>query len=152
MKIAIGSDHAGFTLKEGIRELLRGKGYEVEDFGTTSDESTDYPDFAAAVARAVAAGAAARGILVCSTGVGMSIAANKVRGIRAALGVNPDEVALSRAHNNANVLTMGAKYTDLSTAGELIDIFLATKFDGVRHARRVGKIMALETESVSPAG
>ena len=113
MKVALGADHAGFLLKEQIRANLEAQGVEVHDFGTASQESTDYPDYAAKVAREVAAGHFDRGILVCSTGVGMSIAANKVEGIRAALGVNVEEVALTRGHNDANVLTLGAKYTDL---------------------------------------
>lgn len=147
MKIAIGSDHAGFVLKQQLRDVLREKGYAVTDFGTDSAESTDYPDYAAAVARAVSSGKAERGVLICSTGVGMSIAANKVKGIRAAMAVNPDEVMLSRSHNDANVLTLGAKYTDQATATALIDLFLDTGFDGGRHARRIGKIAAMESGS-----
>ena len=149
MKIAIGSDHAGFLLKEHLREQLRAKGHEIVDFGTDSTESTDYPDFAETVSHAVLDGAAERGILVCSTGVGMSIAANKIDGIRAALAVNPEEVALTRAHNDANVLTVGSKFTDQATAGELVDVFLNTGFDGGRHARRVDKITALEGGSTN---
>src|SRR5688572_222100 len=110
MKIAIAADHAGFQLKEKLRDSLRQRGHETMDLGTTSEESTDYPDYAAAVAREVASGRADRGLLVCSTGVGMSIAANKVPGVRAALGTNPEEVRLTRAHNNANVLALGAKF------------------------------------------
>lgn len=147
MKIAIGSDHAGFELKEKLRRRLAELGHEVVDFGTDSPQSTDYPDYAAAVACAVSKGKAERGILVCSTGVGMSIAANKCPGIRAALGVNMDEVTLSRAHNDANILTLGAKYTDPETAAGLIDVFLRTPFDGGRHARRLGKIAALEQKA-----
>ncbi len=144
MRIAIGSDHAGFALKEQLRVRLEQAGLEVADFGTNSLESTDYPDYAEAVAREVAAGRAGRGILICYTGVGMSIAANKVPGIRAALGVNVEEVQLTRAHNDANVLTLGAKYTAPELAGELVDAFLATPFEGGRHARRVGKITSIE--------
>lgn len=144
MKIAIGADHAGFVLKEKLVEKLRAGGHEVADHGTTSAVSTDYPDYAAAVGRDVAAGRAERGILVCSTGVGMSIAANKVPGVRAALAFNPDEVRLTRAHNDANVLTLGAKYNDENSAAELVDIFLSTPFDGGRHARRVAKIHETE--------
>ena len=116
MKIAIGADHAGFSLKEQLREKLRAKGHVVTDLGTYSSDSTDYPDYAAEVARAVLDGEAEKGILVCSTGVGMSIAANKVPGIRAALAVNAEEVALTRSHNDANILTLGAKFTDVSSA------------------------------------
>ena len=144
MKIAVGSDHAGYELKERVRELLREMGHVVTDFGTDSAESIDYPDFAAAVSNAVASGKADRGVLVCFTGVGMSMAANKVRGVRAALGFDAGEVALTRAHNDANVLTLGAKYTDEAAAAKLIGVFLETEFEGGRHARRVAKMMALE--------
>lgn len=144
MKIAIGSDHAGFELKEQLRDTLRAAGYEVADLGADSTASTDYPDFAAAVARAVRDGQAGKGILVCSSGVGMSIAANKVRGIRAALGTNPEEVAFVRRHNDANVLAIGARYTDAALARELVSIFLTTEFEGGRHQRRLDKIKALE--------
>jgi ribose 5-phosphate isomerase B len=147
MKIAIGADHAGFSLKEGLREALAKKGLEVVDFGTASSESTDYPDYAEKVANAVASGEADRGILVCSTGVGMSIAANKVHGVRAALAYNTEEVGLTRAHNNANVLAFGAKYTSLEQAGEMVDVFLETPFDGGRHERRVNKMMSLEEKA-----
>lgn len=149
MKIALGSDHAGFVLKERLREILESKGHEVTDFGTDSPESTDYPDFAVEVGRSVTRGDSERGILVCSTGVGMSIAANKLPGIRAALAVSPEEVRLTRAHNDANVLTIGSKFTDEATAAELMDIFLTTEFDGGRHARRVGKIADLEQAAAS---
>lgn len=144
MKIAIGADHAGFRLKEKLRERLAEQGHEVVDFGTFGPESTDYPDYAEKVAGTVAGGGAERGILVCSTGVGMSIAANKVSGIRAALAVNPEEVGLTRSHNDANVLAVGAKYTSESDAGEMVDVFLATPFEGGRHARRVEKITGIE--------
>jgi ribose 5-phosphate isomerase B len=146
MRIAIGSDHAGFALKNQIHDVLRRDGHEVIDAGATTDESTDYPDYASVVAKDVASGAVDRGILVCSTGVGMSIAANKVPGVRAALAFNADEVRLTRAHNDANVLTLGARYTGIEAASEMIHIFLETAFDGGRHARRIGKISQLETE------
>jgi ribose 5-phosphate isomerase B len=144
MKIAIGSDHAGFELKEQLRETLRAAGYEVADLGTASTESTDYPDYAAAVARAVRDGQADKGILVCSSGVGMSIAANKIKGIRAALGTNPEEVSFVRRHNDANVLAIGAKYTGAALAGELVNLFLTAEFEGGRHQRRLDKIKVLE--------
>jgi ribose 5-phosphate isomerase B len=146
MKIAIGADHAGFALKDQVRDALRQAGHEVVDVGANSSESTDYPDYAATVAHDVVSGAADRGILVCSTGVGMSIAANKVDGIRAALAFNPDEVRLTRAHNDANILTLGARYTDPEAAREMVRIFLETPFEGGRHARRIGKIDQLEKE------
>jgi ribose 5-phosphate isomerase B len=144
MKIAIGADHAGFDLKNQMGSILRQNGHEVSDFGTNSPESTDYPDYANSVAQAVAAGTAERGLLVCGSGVGMSIAANKVDGIRAALGVNADEVRLTRAHNDANVLTLGARFTDSATARELVQIFIDTPFEGGRHQRRIAKIAQLE--------
>jgi ribose 5-phosphate isomerase B len=144
MKIAIGADHAGFSLKEQLRRKLSGEGYEVVDFGTGSLESCDYPDFAQAVGRDVAQGGSDRGILVCSTGIGMAMAANKVDGVRAAPAESDDEVKMTREHNDANVLTLGAKYMDENRAMELIDIFLKTEFAGGRHARRVAKIAQLE--------
>ena len=144
MKIAIGADHAGFELKESLRSQLEQAGHQVIDFGTDSTQSVDYPDYAGRVANDVAAGGAERGILVCSTGVGMSMAANKVDGIRAALGTVPDEVRLSREHNNANVLTLRARYLDAPKAMELVNVFLETGFAGGRHARRVAEIADLE--------
>ena len=144
MKIAIGADHAGFSLKEKLRQKLAEDGHEVVDFGTESDASCDYPDFAQPVAREVAQGRTDRGILVCSTGIGMAIAANKVDGVRAAPAQRDDEVKLTREHNDANVLTLGAKYLDENRALDLIHIFLNTEFAGGRHARRVAKIAQLE--------
>ena len=151
MKIAIGADHAGFELKNQRGDVLRQIGHEVCDFGTNSAESTDYPDFAVCVAKAVASGTVERGVLVCGSGVGMSIAANKVRGVRAALGVTLEEVRLTRAHNNLNVLTLGARFTDPALARELLRVFLETPFedsdnDGGRHARRVAKISQIEEQ------
>ena len=144
MKIAMGADHAGFALKEKLRARLEQEGHEVEDFGTNSGESCDYPDFAQAVGREVAQGRTDRGILVCSTGIGMAMAANKVEGVRAAPAQSEDEVRMTREHNDANVLTLGAKYLDEARAGALIDTFLNTEFTGGRHARRVAKIAQLE--------
>jgi ribose 5-phosphate isomerase B len=144
MKIAIGSDHAGFALKEQLRDKLRTEGHEVVDLGTSSTESTDYPDFAAAVGHAVRDGAAEKGLLVCSSGVGMSIAANKIKGIRAALGTNTDEVSYVRRHNDANILAIGQKYTEPALAEAMVDVFLTTEFEGGRHQRRLDKITALE--------
>jgi ribose 5-phosphate isomerase B len=123
---------------------LREHGHDVVDLGTSSADSTDYPDYAGAVAREVAGGSSERGLLVCSTGVGMSIAANKIHGIRAALGTSPEEVRLTRAHNDANILALGAKFIDLSSAEQLAEIFLNTEFEGGRHARRIAKITELE--------
>lgn len=144
MKIAIGADHAGFRLKEHVRDHLRAEGHEVVDVGTSSEESTDYPDYAKVVAQDVSEGKADRGVLVCSTGIGMSIAANKVPGVRAAVGASEDTVRLTRAHNNANVLTIGAKYTDPTSAERFVDIFLSTPFDGGRHERRLQKVAQIE--------
>jgi ribose 5-phosphate isomerase B len=144
MKIAIGADHAGFALKEKLRLRLSEQGHEVVDFGTTSSDSCDYPDYAQPVARNVAQGRADRGVLVCSTGIGMAIAANKVAGVRAAPAQSEDEVRLTREHNDANVLTLGARYLDEGHAVALIDVFLNTEFAGGRHARRVAKIGQLE--------
>jgi ribose 5-phosphate isomerase B len=144
MKIAIAADHAGFALKEKLREQLAGKGHEVIDFGTGSAESCDYPDFAQPVAREVAGGRCDRGILVCSTGIGMAIAANKVAGVRAAPVQSTEEARLTREHNDANVLTLGARHLDEPQAMELIELFLQTEFAGGRHARRVAKIAQLE--------
>ncbi len=144
MKIAMGADHAGFRLKQVLRDKLVAEGHQVVDLGTDSAESVDYPDFAAAVGSKVASAECDRGILVCSSGVGMSIAANKIPGIRAALGVSAEEVRLTRAHNDANVLAIGAIFTDEATARTLVDTFLDTGFDGGRHERRVRKIDELE--------
>jgi ribose 5-phosphate isomerase B len=146
MKIAIAADHAGFALKERLRQKLSEEGHEVTDFGTGSTESCDYPDYARRVAREVGQGRSDRGILVCSTGIGMAMAANKVDGVRAAPAQSEDEVRLTREHNDANVLTLGARYLDEARASALIGIFLGTEFSGGRHARRVAKIEALEGE------
>jgi ribose 5-phosphate isomerase B len=147
MTIAIAADHAGFALKEKLRGALAASGHEVRDFGTSSAESCDYPDFAGPAAREVGEGRADRGILVCSTGIGMAIAANKIAGVRAAPAQSADEVRLTREHNDANVLTIGSRYLDESHAMELIRIFLETGFAGGRHARRVAKIGQLEYEA-----
>jgi len=144
MKISIGADHAGFVLKESLRLKLVADGHVVVDVGTFNEESTDYPDYARMVAELVASGQTERGVLVCLSGVGMSIAANKVDGIRAGLGFHPEEVRLTRAHNDVNVLALGAKYTDPSSAAEMVDVFLATPFEGGRHARRLAKVADIE--------
>jgi ribose 5-phosphate isomerase B len=144
MKISIAADHAGFALKEKLRQKLVGEGHEVVDFGSASAESCDYPDFAQPVGREVAQGRSDRGILVCSTGIGMAMAANKIAGVRAAPAHSEDEVRLMREHNDANVLTLGARYLDEDQAVGLIHVFLDTEFAGGRHARRVAKIAQLE--------
>src|ERR1700682_335292 len=146
MRIAIGADHGGFLLKEQVRARLAESGHEVVDFGTHSAESCDYPDYAQSVGHAVAQGNVERGILVCSTGIGMAMAANKVAGVRAAPAQSEDEVRMTREHNEDNVITLGARYLDESRARDLIHIFLETEFAGGRHARRIAKISQLEKQ------
>jgi ribose 5-phosphate isomerase B len=144
MKIAIGADHAGYQLKDSLKRLLDEMGVPYEDFGTSNGQSVDYPDFARAVAEGVAGGRFDRGILVCGTGVGMAIAANKVDGVRSAPIVDIDTAKLSREHNDLNVLTLGARVLPESRAREIVRAFLQTPFEGGRHATRVGKIHAIE--------
>jgi ribose 5-phosphate isomerase B len=144
VRIVIGSDHAGFRLKETIKARLLEWGVVVDDVGTTNEASVDYPDFAAAAAHRVTSGQNDRGILVCGTGIGMAIAANKVRGIRAAAAIEPESARLCREHNDANILTLGARLTTGDDAAALVRLFLDTPFAGGRHQRRVDKIMALE--------
>jgi ribose 5-phosphate isomerase B len=151
MKIAIGADHAGFLLKESLRKELIRQGHVVTDHGTNNQESCDYPDFASAVAHDVADGWADLGVLVCLTGTGMAITANKVEGVRAVWGANPDQVGLARAHNNANVLALGSKYTTTEDAVIMLDTFLQTGFEGGRHERRVNKIGAIERDNRAAA-
>jgi ribose 5-phosphate isomerase B len=144
MRIALGADHAGVDLKAQIKVRLDERGIAYEDFGTSTTDSVDYPDVAERVARAVAGGAFDRGVLVCGTGVGMSIAANKVAGIRAAPVVDERTALLSREHNNINILGLGARVTPADVAIRLLDIFLDTPFAGGRHQRRIDKIAALD--------
>ena len=144
MRIALGADHAGVALKHNIRQLLDERGISYQDFGTNSTESVDYPDFAATVAHEVASGAFDRGILVCGSGIGMAIAANKVAGIRAAPVVDEDAARLSREHNDANVLALGERLTPADTARRIVNAFLDTPFAGGRHQRRIDKIRALD--------
>jgi ribose 5-phosphate isomerase B len=147
MKLAIGSDHAGFELKTRIRRHLEGRGIEVEDFGTMSGDSVDYPDYGFAVARAVAGGTCDLGVLVCSTGIGLTITANKVKGIRAALAYNVDVAAQSRSHLAANVLVFGAKFIGPETAIASLDKWMETPFEGGRHERRLKKITDYEASA-----
>jgi len=140
MKIALGADHAGYQLKDSLKKLFDEMAISYEDFGTSSGQSVDYPDFARTVAEQVAAGRFDRGILVCGTGVGMAIAANKVAGVRAAPLADTDTARLSREHNDLNVLTLGARVLPESRAREIVKIFLQTPFEGGRHAARVQKI------------
>lgn len=139
MKICIGSDHGGFLLKEKVRKYFESK-YEVIDMGCYSEERCDYPVFAKKVASAVQNQECDFGILICTTGIGVSIVANKFKGVRAALVTNEDVASLSRNHNNSNVICLGAKYTSYEDAVKYIDIFLNAKFEGGRHERRVAQI------------
>lgn len=145
MRIVIGSDHAGFDQKLRLASYLSNAGHEVADLGTENGEdSVDYPDFAIAVARAVAAGDARFGVLVCGTGIGMAIAANKVAGVRAANVTDAEFAKLSREHNDANVVTLSARFVPVQTNEQILDAFLGTEFGGARHAGRVAKITAAE--------
>lgn len=138
--ISLGADHAGYSLKQFLSEYLSKNGHTILDFGTYSAESVDYPDFAAAAANAVADGRADYGILVCGSGIGVSITANKIKGIRAANCVTPEMAILARQHNNANILTLGERLIDRKTAEVMVEAFLQTPFEGGRHERRVEKI------------
>ncbi len=144
MKIALGSDHGGYALKQHITETIKKLGHEVEDFGCYSTESCDYPDFGAAAARAVAEGKCDLGIVICTTGIGISIAANKIKGIRCAHCADCLEAEMTRMHNNANVMAIGAGFTGPNMADRMVEVFLSTEFEGGRHQRRVDKVMALE--------
>ncbi|MBR2934409.1 MAG: ribose 5-phosphate isomerase B [Oscillospiraceae bacterium] len=144
MKIAMGSDHGGYLLKEHVKKYLTEQGHEIVDFGCNSLESCDYPQFGAAAARAVADGSCERGIVICTSGIGISISANKIKGIRCALCSEPLSAEMTRRHNNANMLAMGAGMTGPNMAERLVDTFLTTEFEGGRHQRRVDGISALE--------
>ena len=144
MRIALAADHAGVVLKDRVKQALDERHLNYDDFGTTSKTSVDYPDYALRVARGIASGAYDRAILICGSGVGMAMAANKVPGVRAASVTNADAARLSREHNDANVVTLGARSLRTNTALEIIDAFLATPFAGGRHQRRVDKITAIE--------
>lgn len=143
-KIAVGADHGGYELKNLIVEHLRQSGYAVQDFGTHGPESVDYPDYAYQVARAVAAGEYDLGILICGTGIGMSIAANKIVGVRAAACSDTYSARMSRLHNNANILCLGGRVLGPGLALDIVDVWLSTEFEGGRHARRVEKIRQME--------
>ena len=144
MTISVASDHAGFELKEAIKEHLTAAGHEVIDFGTNSTESTDYPDHGAPAARAVANGEAEKGVVVCGSGQGMVMTANKVQGVRAALAWQPDIARLSRQHNDANVLALPARFVGVELALEIVDAWLETEYEGGRHDRRIEKMMKTE--------
>ena len=144
MKIAMGCDHGGFALKEQIKKELTEQGHEIKDCGTYSLESCDYPVFGEAAARAVASGECERGIVICTTGIGISIAANKVRGIRCAHCADALEATLCRQHNNANMIAIGAGFTGPKLASAMVSSFLSTEFEGGRHERRVALMDAIE--------
>ena len=144
MKIALGSDHGGYALKCDIIKLLEKLGHEAVDFGCYSTESCDYPDFGEAAARAVASGQCERGIVICTTGIGISIAANKVKGIRCAHCADSLEAEMTRRHNDANMMAIGAGFTGKNLAERMVEVFLTTEFEGGRHARRVNKLDAIQ--------
>lgn len=144
MKIAIGSDHAGFEVKEQIKKQLQEMNLEVEDLGTNSTAPADYPDFGAAVGREVASGKADEGIVVCGSGIGIAIAANKIHGIRAAQAWNEETARLARRHNNANVLSIGARVIPEQEIPKIVSAWFDAKFEGGRHERRVEEITELE--------
>ncbi len=144
MKIAVGSDHAGYELKEKIAEHLKNQGLMVEDYGTNGNNSVDYPDFAVAVAEAVSQGKIDRGILICGTGIGMSIAANKFPHVRAALCYDVYSAEMSRRHNNANILVLAGRVLKSDLAINMVDVWLKTEFEGGRHKSRIDKIGKIE--------
>jgi ribose 5-phosphate isomerase B len=144
MKVALASDHAGFAEKERLKPLLGELGVEVEDFGTVSEDSVDYPDYARRVAEAVSRGEAAQGVLVCGSGTGMAISANKVRGVRAAVAWSEETARLARQHNDANVLAIGARTTPPDDIPKIVRAWFAARFDAGRHAARVEKIKQME--------
>ena len=144
MKIALGCDHGGYDLKQHVVKVLERLGHEAEDFGSFSKESCDYPDFGSAAAKAVAEGKCDRGIVICTTGIGISIAANKVKGVRCAHCADCLQAEMTRRHNDANMMAIGAGFTGPSMAERMVEGFLSTEFEGGRHARRVDKMMALE--------
>jgi ribose 5-phosphate isomerase B len=149
MRIALASDHAGFTLKEHLAATLAAAGHDVLDLGPTGTESVDYPQYAAPAAKLVADGAADRGVLVCGSGNGVAIVANKVPGIRAVNAHDAEEAEMARRHNDANVVTLSGARLSPETAEAIVEAFLSTDFDGGRHARRVDQVSALETTATA---
>ena len=147
MKIALASDHAGYDEKEKLKPLLRELGIEFEDLGTVSEDSVDYPDYAVKVARQVANNEADQGLLVCGSGTGMAIAANKIPGIRAAVAWSEETARLARQHNDANVLTIGARTTPVEEIPKIVRAFFSTPFDGGRHTGRVEKLRQLDCDN-----
>ena len=146
MKIVIGCDHGALALKESVKKVLAELGMEIDDVGTYTEDSVDYPDVAEQVCGKVVSGEAERGIVLCGTGIGISIAANKIRGIRCALCGDVFSARMARAHNDANVLALGGRVLGVGLAGEIVRAFFTQDFEGGRHERRVGKIMALENK------
>ena len=144
MKIAMAADHGGFELKDILRDYLTERGNEITDLGTNTPDSVDYPDYAKLCCDEVVKGNADFGILVCGTGVGISIAANKVDGIRCGLCPSPEIAALVKQHNNANAIALGGRFTDVETAKKIVDSYMSAEFEGGRHQGRIDKIMALE--------
>lgn len=144
MKIALGSDHAGFTLKNQLIEHLKESGHEIQDFGTYTNDSCDFPDYAYAAALSVAEGNADCAIVICYTGIGVSIVANKVKGIRCGLVGSVEDAVLTKEHNNSNCLALGAKNTSYTLAKDIVDAWLAASFTGGRHLNRVNKIKVIE--------
>ena len=142
--ISIACDHGAIALKNHLKSYLENKGYQVKDFGTHTADSCDYPDFAAPAARAVASGECEKGIVLCTTGIGVSMVANKVRGVRCALCHETHSAEMTRRHNDANVLAIGAGVTGVNLAERIVDVFLTTEFEGGRHQRRIDKVMAVE--------
>lgn len=143
-KVAMASDHAGYALKQQLKEYLTGLGYEIEDFGTHSEESCDYPDFAHPAARAVESGECAFGVCMCGSGNGIQMTLNKHQGIRAALCWIPEIASLAKQHNNANILVLPARYVSYEEAVKIVDAYLNANFEGGRHQRRIDKIPAVE--------
>ena len=152
IRIAVGSDHAAVTMKDGIAQYLRGAGADVDDVGTAGTDSVDYPDFARLVGDKVAGGQARLGILLCGTGIGVAISANKIPGIRAAVCHDVTTARLAREHNDANVLCIGARTTGATVAMDIVRTFLEAQFEGGRHQRRLDKITELESRSRAAAG
>jgi ribose 5-phosphate isomerase B len=140
MRLGVGSDHAGFGLKEYVRTQLESEGHSVEDFGCYDEESCDYPDYARKLCDAVTADLCERGVLICGTGLGMSYTANRYKGIRAALCLTPQMAEMARAHNDANVLVLGARVVDRSLVHDILQVWMDTPFEGGRHLRRIRKI------------
>jgi len=147
MKVAIASDHAGFSEKEALKPLLRELGLDVDDLGTVSEASVDYPDYATKVAEAVAGGQADQGLLVCGSGTGMAITANKVPGVRAAVAWSEETARLARQHNDANVLALGARTTPAGEISNIVRAWFTTAFEGGRHSQRIAKIKELEQKN-----